>query len=71
MVPAGAASALGEAGLTEIPAVGTPMTRMIQAARQTGQVHARSMEQVGQLFSENPDGAITVLRQWINEPTDA
>jgi flagellar biosynthesis/type III secretory pathway M-ring protein FliF/YscJ len=47
------------------------MTRMIQAARQTGQVHARSMEQVGQLFSENPDGAITVLRQWINEPTDA
>jgi flagellar biosynthesis/type III secretory pathway M-ring protein FliF/YscJ len=29
------------------------------------------MEQVGQLFSENPDGAITVLRQWINEPTDA
>jgi flagellar M-ring protein FliF len=71
MVPAGAASAVGEAGLTDIPAVGTPMTRMIQAARQTGQVHARSMEQVGQLFSENPDGAITVLRQWINEPTDA
>ncbi len=59
----------------EMPALtgapGAPMTRMIQAARQTGQVHARSMEQVGQLFRENPDGAVTVLRQWINEPTQA
>ena len=71
MVQAAPVQANGDAGLPEIPAVGTPMTRMIQAARQTGQVHARSMEQVGQLFSENPDGAITVLRQWINEPTDA
>ena len=71
VVPSASAPAGGEAGLPEIPTVGTPMTRMIQAARQTGQVHARSMEQVGQLFSENPDGAITVLRQWINEPTDA
>ena len=53
------------------PTIGSPMTRMIQQARQTGQVHARSMEQVGQLFSENPDGAITVLRQWINEPSQA
>ena len=57
--------------LPDLPQVGSPMTRMIQQARQTGQVHARSMEQVGQLFSENPDGAITVLRQWINEPTQA
>ena len=65
------ASASGDLSLPDIPPVGTPMTRMIQAARQTGQVHARSMEQVGQLFSENPDGAITVLRQWINEPADA
>jgi flagellar M-ring protein FliF len=71
VAPSAAAPGGGEAGLPEIPTVGTPMTRMIQAARQTGQVHARSMEQVGQLFSENPDGAITVLRQWINEPTDA
>ncbi len=55
----------------DLPQIGSPMTRMIQQARQTGQVHARSMEQVGQLFSENPDGAITVLRQWINEPTQA
>lgn len=68
-LPAQAAS--HDLSLPDIPPVGTPMTRMIQAARQTGQVHARSMEQVGQLFSENPDGAITVLRQWINEPADA
>lgn len=71
----GSAPAAGASGsdntLPEVPPVGTPMTRMIQAARQTGQVHARSMEQVGQLFSENPDGAVTVLRQWINEPTQA
>lgn len=68
---AGGASSEGEQILPDPPAVGSPMTRMIQAARQTGQVHARSMEQVGQLFSENPDGAITVLRQWINEPSQA
>ena len=68
--PAGAGSSgTPDNGLPDVPAIGTPMTRMIQAARQTGQVHARSMEQVGQLFSENPDGAVTVLRQWINEPT--
>lgn len=66
-----APSSPNDLSLPDIPPVGTPMTRMIQAARQTGQVHARSMEQVGQLFSENPDGAITVLRQWINEPADA
>jgi flagellar M-ring protein FliF len=40
---------------------------MIDIAQVQGQVHAQSMQKVGDLADKNPREAVTIIRQWLNE----
>jgi flagellar M-ring protein FliF len=56
------------AGNTE-PAKGepSPTAKMIDVAQIQGQVHAQSVQKVGELADKNPREAISIIRQWMNE----
>ena len=41
--------------------------KMIDIAQVRGQVHAQSVQKVGELADSNPSEAITIVRQWLND----
>ena len=41
--------------------------KMIDIAQVQGQVHAQSVQKVGELADKNPNEAVTIIRQWLNE----
>jgi flagellar M-ring protein FliF len=41
--------------------------KMIDIAQIQGQVHAQSVQKVGELADRNPDEAVSIIRQWLNE----
>lgn len=41
--------------------------RMIEFAKNNGELQARSLERIGQLVNDNPNATVSVLRQWIHE----
>ena len=41
--------------------------KMIDIAQVRGQVHAQSVQKVGELADGNPNEAITIVRQWLND----
>lgn len=49
----------------------SPTAKMIDVAQIQGQVHAQSVQKVGELADKNPREAITIIRQWMNEPNAA
>jgi flagellar M-ring protein FliF len=72
------ASALGApaiAGQTATPALPeTPIqvapsqtSRMIDIAQVQGQVHAQSMQKVGELAERNPNETVAIVRQWLQD----
>lgn len=54
----------GPASETEPP----PKPEFIESAKAAGKIQAAAMEQVGQIVESNPTEAVSVLRQWIQEP---
>jgi len=40
---------------------------MIDIAQIQGQVHAQSVQKVGELADKNPREAVSIIRQWMNE----
>ena len=42
--------------------------RKIDIAQIQGQVHAQSVQKVGELADRNPSEAVSIIRQWMNEP---
>ena len=40
---------------------------MIDIAQIQGQVHAQSVQKVGELADKNPNEAVSIIRQWMNE----
>jgi flagellar M-ring protein FliF len=42
--------------------------RKIDIAQIQGQVHAQSVQKVGELADKNPSEAVSIIRQWMNEP---
>jgi flagellar M-ring protein FliF len=40
---------------------------MIDVAQVQGQVHAQSVEKVGELAEKNPTVAVTIIRNWLHE----
>ena len=40
---------------------------MIDVARVQGQVHAQSVQKVGELAEKNPHEAVSVIRSWLHE----
>ena len=42
-------------------------TKMIEIAQVQGQVHAQSVQKVGDLADKNPNETVSILRQWLHE----
>ena len=45
--------------------------KMIDIAQVQGQVHAQSVQKVGELADKNPSEAVSIIRQWLNESAAA
>ncbi|MGZ3410394.1 MAG: flagellar basal-body MS-ring/collar protein FliF [Xanthobacteraceae bacterium] len=45
--------------------------KMIDIAQVKGQVHAQSVQKVGELADGNPNEAVSIIRQWLVEPEPA
>jgi flagellar M-ring protein FliF len=43
-------------------------TKMIEIAQVQGQVHAQSVQKVGELAERNPNETASIVRQWLQEP---
>jgi flagellar M-ring protein FliF len=75
-IEAGAAPALGaEASamsaaaepLPAIQAAPSQTARMIDIAQVQGQVHAQSIQKVGELASRNPNETVSIIREWLQD----
>lgn len=63
-LPAAAPAATGTA-----VAVATPsMSGMIEVAQVQGQLHAQSIQKIGELAEKNPTETASIIRQWLSEP---
>lgn len=69
--PAGALAAPGAPGIEE---AGPPMpppisetTKMIDMAQVQGQVHAQSIQKVGELADRNPNETVSIIRSWLHD----
>jgi flagellar M-ring protein FliF len=45
--------------------------KMIDVAQIQGQVHAQSVQKVGELADKNPNETVSIIRQWLNEASNA
>jgi flagellar M-ring protein FliF len=79
-LPPGAAPSVGQAadattatatGGDAIKAEPSQTAKMIDIAQVQGQVHAQSVQKVGELADRNPREAVTIIRQWLNESAAA
>jgi flagellar M-ring protein FliF len=61
-----AAIAAGVAA-AEIKATPSATAKMIDVAQVQGQVHAQSVQKVGELADKNPTEAISIIRSWLHE----
>jgi flagellar M-ring protein FliF len=60
-----AAALTGEGG--DGKALQSPTAQMIDIAQVQGQVHAQSVQKVGQLAQQNPQETVSIIRQWLHE----
>jgi flagellar M-ring protein FliF len=60
-----AAALAGEGG--DGKALQSPTAQMIDIAQVQGQVHAQSVQKVGQLAQQNPQETVSIIRQWLHE----
>jgi flagellar M-ring protein FliF len=65
--PPSAANIAAMAGVQEAVAVSNRTSAMIDVAQVQGQVHAQSVEKVGELAEKNPAVAVTIIRNWLHE----
>jgi len=65
--PAAAAAIAGAA----MKAEPSQTAKMIDIAQVQGQVHAQSVQKVGELADKNPREAVSIIRQWLNESAAA
>jgi flagellar M-ring protein FliF len=61
--PAGNAPALADG----MPTITNQTSKMIDIAQVQGQVHAQSIQKVGELAQKNPHEAVAIIRQWLHE----
>jgi flagellar M-ring protein FliF len=55
------------ASAADIKAVPSATAKMIDVAQVQGQVHAQSVQKVGELADKNPTEAISIIRSWLHE----
>jgi len=65
LVPAGAGNAPALAD--GMPTITNQTSKMIDIAQVQGQVHAQSIQKVGELAQKNPHEAVAIIRQWLHE----
>jgi len=58
-----AAAAIAEGA----PAISSHTSKMIDIAQVQGQVHAQSIQKVGELAEKNPNETVAIIRQWLHE----
>jgi flagellar M-ring protein FliF len=61
------------AGVEDDPMTGEPSqtSKMIDLAQVQGQVHAASVQKVGDLADKNPRETVSIIRQWLQESSHA
>ena len=47
--------------------VPSPTAKMIDIAQVQGQVHAQSVQKVGELADQNPNETVSIIRSWLHE----
>jgi flagellar M-ring protein FliF len=62
-----AAAIAGGASAEELKAVTNNTSKMIDIAQVQGQVHAQSVQKVGDLADRNPNETVSILRSWLHE----
>ena len=65
--PNGESIAVSEDGTPLLPTGETATSSMIDATQAIGSMHENSLKKVGELVENNPDEAIAIVRQWLNE----
>jgi flagellar M-ring protein FliF len=50
-----------------MPTIANHTSKMIDIAQVQGQVHAQSIQKVGDLAQKNPHEAVAIIRQWLHE----
>ncbi len=51
----------------DIKAVPSQTAKMIDIAQVQGQVHAQSVQKVGELADKNPNETVSIIRTWLHE----
>jgi flagellar M-ring protein FliF len=54
-------------GTGESVAISNRTSEMIDVAKVQGQVHAQSVQKVGELAEANPPEAVSIIRSWLHE----
>jgi flagellar M-ring protein FliF len=54
-------------GSNESVAISNRTSAMIDIAQVQGQVHAQSVQKVGELADKNPQEAVSIIRSWLHE----
>ena len=65
-----AAAAVAEGGAA-FKAAPSQTSKMIDIAQIQGQVHAQSVQKVGELADKNPRETVSIIRQWLHESAAA
>ena len=55
------------ATVEEIKAMPSQTAKMIDIAQVQGQVHAQSVQNVGDLVDKNPNETVSIIRTWLHE----
>jgi flagellar M-ring protein FliF len=55
------------AGVDDIKAVPSATSKLIDMAQVQGQVHAQSVQKVGELADRNPHETVSIIRNWLHE----
>jgi flagellar M-ring protein FliF len=67
MAAAGAAPGTAGGQADGLPAITSKTATMIDIAQVKGQVHAQSVQKVGELADNNPHETIAIIREWLHE----
>jgi flagellar M-ring protein FliF len=72
-LPAGGSVEEGGAAAADVvPQINPSKTsKMIDMAQVQGQVHAQSVQKVGEIADRNPEETVSIIRQWLEEGTTA
>jgi flagellar M-ring protein FliF len=60
-------AAIAQVDTEELKAVPSHTAKMIDIAQVQGQVHAQSVQKVGELADKNPNETISIIRQWLHD----